>query len=141
MMAINAETYPDRTVEQYAENVRLTAIKNITYKDVTRKAPLFQRLLKQENTKEYKIHIMNEEEDLAQYNFHFTFGLEIRQLMEDVGLGLDSPKMRPWRMACAIRTRWTRKIRNGLKLSRTPLGAYPGYKRHEILRKKPHPMV
>ena len=71
MMAINAETYPDRTVEQYAENVRLTAIKNITYKDVTRKAPLFQRLLKQENTKEYKIHIMNEEKESCSIQFSF----------------------------------------------------------------------
>ena len=95
MLVINAEMYPNQKVEQYADNVRLTAIKNITYKDVTRKASIFQKLLKQENTKEYKIHIVNEEEDLAEYNFHFTFGLEIRQLMEDVGLGYDWPKMLP----------------------------------------------
>ena len=51
MLAIKAEMYPNQKVEQYADNVRLTAIKNITYKDVTRKASLFQKLLKQENTK------------------------------------------------------------------------------------------
>ena len=54
MLAIKAERYPDRTEEQYAENVRLTAIKNITFKDVTRKESLFQKLLKQENLKEYR---------------------------------------------------------------------------------------
>ncbi|WP_172372293.1 hypothetical protein [Sporosarcina jiandibaonis] len=95
MLAIKAERYPENTEVQYAENVRLTAIKNITYRDVTRKESLFQKLLKQENAKEYRIQIMNEEEDLAEYTFHFTFALEIRQLMEDVGLGLEWPKMLP----------------------------------------------
>lgn len=95
MRAIEAENYPNKTEEQYAENVRLTAIKNMTIKDVTRKASFFQKLTKQENDKEYRIHILDEEEDIAYYNFHFTFGLEIRQLMEDVGLGLDWPKMLP----------------------------------------------
>ena len=95
MLAVKAKRYPERTEEQYAENVRLTAIKNITYKDVTRKESLFQKLLQQENSKEYKIHIPNVEENLAEYNFHFTFALEIRQLMEEVGLVNDWPKMLP----------------------------------------------
>ena len=95
MLAIKAERYPERTEEQYAESVRLTAIKNITFKDVTRKESLFQKLLKKENCKEYKIHLPNGNEDVAEFNLHFTFGLEIRQLMEDVGLVLDWPKMLP----------------------------------------------
>ena len=37
MLAIHAERYPESEKQQYAENVRLTAIKNITFKDVTRK--------------------------------------------------------------------------------------------------------
>lgn len=95
MLAIKAERYPDRTEEQYAENVRLTAIKNITFKNATRKESLFQKLLKQENLKEYRIQILNEEEDVAYYTFHFTFAIDMRNLMEDVGLGLDWPKMLP----------------------------------------------
>lgn len=95
MLAIEAERYPDRTEEQYAENVRLTAIKNITFKDVTRKESLFQKLFKQENLKEYRIQILSEEEDIAYYNFHFTFAIDLRSLMEDIGLGLDWPKMLP----------------------------------------------
>lgn len=95
MLTIKAERYPDNKEQQYAENVRLTAIKNITFKDVTRKESLFQKLFKQENLKEYRIQILDEEEDVAAYTFHFTFGLEIRQLMEDVGLGLDWPNMLP----------------------------------------------
>lgn len=95
MLAIMAERYPENKEQQYAENVRLTAIKNMTIKDVTRKGSLFQKLLKHENLKEYRIQVLNEEEDIAEYNIHFTFGLEIRQLMEDIGLGLDWPKMLP----------------------------------------------
>ena len=95
MLAIKAERYPDRTEEQYAENVRLTAIKNITFKDVTRKESLFQKLLKQENLKEYRIQILNEEEEVANYKFHYTFAIEMRNLMEEVGLSLDWPKMLP----------------------------------------------
>ena len=95
MLAIKAERYPDRTEEQYAENVRLTAIKNITFKDVTRKQSLFQKLFKEEYLKEYRIQILNEEEDIAFYNFHFTFAIDMRNLMEDVGLGLDWPNMLP----------------------------------------------
>lgn len=95
MLAIHAERYPESEKQQYAENVRLTAIKNITFKDVTRKESLFQKLLKHENLKEYRIQLLNVEEDIAEYTFHFTFGLEIRQLMEDIGLGLDWPKMLP----------------------------------------------
>src|SRR6185312_3174662 len=39
--------------------------------------------------------ILNEEEDIAFYNFHFTFAIDMRNLMEDVGLGLDWPNMLP----------------------------------------------
>ena len=67
---------------------------------MTRKAALFQKMLKQEHTKEYKIHIMNEEEDLAEYNFHFTFGLEIRQLIKNVDLGRIGQKCCLWIMQC-----------------------------------------
>ncbi|WP_432361572.1 hypothetical protein [Sporosarcina sp. UB5] len=95
MLAMKAERYPNRTGEQYADNVRLTAIRNMTFIDVTRKASLFQKLMKQENLKEYRIQLLNEEEDVIYYTFHFTFALEMRQLMEDVGLGLDWPKMLP----------------------------------------------
>lgn len=90
-----AETYPNRTSEQYADKVRLMAIRNFTIKDTTRKESIFQKLFKQENSKEYRLHFLNEDEDVAAYTFPFTFGLEIRQLMEDVGLGLDWPKMLP----------------------------------------------
>ncbi|WP_060205498.1 hypothetical protein [Sporosarcina koreensis] len=93
--AVMAETYPNRTSEQYADKVRLMAIRNFTIKDTTRKESIFQKLFKQENSKEYRLHFLNEDEDVAAYTFPFTFGLEIRQLMEDVGLGLDWPKMLP----------------------------------------------
>lgn len=95
MLTIKMERYPNSKEQQYAENVRLNAIKNMTFKDVTRKESFFQKLFKQENLKEYRIQLLDEEEDFATYTFHFTFGLEIRQLMEDVGLGLDWPNMLP----------------------------------------------
>ncbi len=95
MLAIKAERYPESKEQQYAENVRLNAIKNMTFKDVTRKESLFQKLFKQESLKEYRIQILDEEEDFATYTFHFIFGLEIRRLMEDVGIGLDWPNMLP----------------------------------------------
>lgn len=95
MLAVKEERYPNSTEQQYAENVRLTAIKNITIKDVTRKESLFQKLLKQEKLKEYRIQILNEEEDVVDYTFHFTFAIDMRNLMEDVGLGLVWPKMLP----------------------------------------------
>lgn len=95
MMAIKAERNPDRTEQQYAENVRLTAIRNFTIKEVTRKGSLFQKLLKQENRKEFRMQVLNEEEDVADCIFHFTFALELRQLMEDAGLVFDWPKMLP----------------------------------------------
>ncbi|MFS0690041.1 hypothetical protein AB1K89_12485 [Sporosarcina sp. 179-K 8C2 HS] len=93
--AIMAETYPNRTSEQYADKVRLMAIRNFTIIDTTRKESLFQKLFKQENPKEYRLRFPNEEEDVAEYTFPFTFGLELRDLMEDVGLGLDWSKMLP----------------------------------------------
>lgn len=95
MVAIKAESYPDRTKLQYAETVRLTAIRNFTFKEVTRKKSLFQKMLKQENLKEYELLIRDEDTDVAQYELHFTFALEIRQLMEEVGLSYDWPKMLP----------------------------------------------
>lgn len=93
--AVMAETYPNRTTEQYADKVRLMAIRNYTIIDTTRKESLFQKLLKQENPKEYKLRFLNEEDDVAEYTFPFTLGLELRQLMDDVGLGLEWPKMLP----------------------------------------------
>jgi hypothetical protein len=92
---IVAETYPNSTTEQYADKVRLMGIRNFTIIETTRKESLFQKLLKQENTKEYRLQFPNEKEDVTEYTFPFTFGLELRQLMEDVGLGLDWPKMLP----------------------------------------------
>lgn len=93
--AIMAETYPNRTSEQYADKVRLMAIRNFTIIDTTRKESLFQKLFKEKNPKEYRLRFPNEEEDVASYTFPFTLGLELRELMEDVGLGLDWPKMLP----------------------------------------------
>lgn len=93
--AIMAETYPKRITEQYADKVRLMAIRNFTIIDTTRKESFFQKLFKQENLKEYRLQFPNEEEDVAEYTFPFTFGLELRQLMDDVGLGLEWPKMLP----------------------------------------------
>lgn len=95
MRAVMAETYPNRTSEQYADQVRLMAIRNYSIRDTTRKESLFQKMFKQENTKEYRLHFPNEEEDVAEYTFSFELGLELRQLMDDVGLGLDWPKMLP----------------------------------------------
>src|SRR4051812_43090876 len=82
MTAVMAETYPNRTTQQYADKVRLMAIRNFTIIDTSRKESLFQKLFKQENTKEYRLRFPNEEEDVAEYTFPFTFGLEIRQLMD-----------------------------------------------------------
>ncbi|MFC5602816.1 hypothetical protein [Sporosarcina koreensis] len=93
--AVMAETYPNRTSEQYADKVRLMAIRNFTIIDTTRKASLFQKLFKEENPKEYRLRFLNEEEDVAEYTFPFSVGLELRQFMEDVGLGLEWPKMLP----------------------------------------------
>lgn len=93
--AIMAETYPNRTSEQYADKVRLMAIRNFTIIDTTRKESLFQKLFKEKNPKEFRLRFPNEEEDVAAYTFPFTLGLELRELMEDVGLGLDWPKMLP----------------------------------------------
>ena len=93
--AVMAETYPNRTTQQYADRVRLMAIRNFTIIDTTRKESFFQKLFKQEHNKEYRLHFLNEEEDVAEYTIPFTLGLEIRQLMDDVGLGLDWPKMLP----------------------------------------------
>lgn len=93
--AIKAESYPNATAEQYADKVRLMAIRNYTIIETRRKESIFQKMLKQENPKEYKLQFPNEEDDVAEYTFPFTFGLELRQLMEDVGLGLDWPKMLP----------------------------------------------
>lgn len=94
MVEMKVKAYPEVTKQQYAENVRLTAIRNLTFKDVTPRATLFQKLRKKENLKEYEIELSNEK-DVAEYDLHFTFALELRQLMEDVGLGLDWPKMLP----------------------------------------------
>ncbi|MCM3638993.1 hypothetical protein M3152_14915 [Sporosarcina luteola] len=93
--AIMAEEYPNRTTEQYADKVRLMAIRNFTIKDTTRKESLFQKLFKEVNPKEYRLQFPNEEDDVAEYTFPFTFGLDLRQLMEDVGLEMDWPKMLP----------------------------------------------
>lgn len=95
MIAKSAEEYPDRTEQQYAETVRLTAIRNFTFNDITRKTSLLQKMFKQENLQEYELNVLDEAEDVAAYDLHFTFALKVRQLMEDVGLGLDWPKMLP----------------------------------------------
>lgn len=95
MIAKKAEGYPDRTAQQYAQTVRLTAIRNFTFKDITRKTSLFQKMFKSESLKEYELKVLDEAEDVAAYDLHFTFALKVRQLMEDVGLGLDWPKMLP----------------------------------------------
>lgn len=93
--AIMAEEYPNRTSEQYADKVRLMAIRNFTIIETTRKESLFQKLFKEKNPNEYRLRFPNEEEDVAEYTFPYTVGLELRQLMEDVGLGLEWPKMLP----------------------------------------------
>ncbi|WOV87046.1 hypothetical protein QWT69_14390 [Sporosarcina oncorhynchi] len=93
--AIKAEKYPNSTTEQYADKVRVMAIRNYTIIETTPKASFFQKLLKQENPTEYRLQFPNEKEDVAEFTFPYTLGLEIRQLMEDVGLGLDWPKMLP----------------------------------------------
>lgn len=95
MMAMKKKAYPDNTVQQYAETVRFIAIRNFTFKKVTRKESLIQKLLKKENLTEYEIKVLNEEEDVTSYDLRFTDALKIRQLMEEVGLGLDWPKMLP----------------------------------------------
>ena len=123
--AVMAETYPNRTTQQYADRVRLMAIRNFTIIDTTRKESFFQKLFKQEHNKEYRLHFLNEEEDVAEYTIPFTFGLEIRQLMDDVGLGLDGRKCCQSMTACPIQIHWKRMTSNGLKLSRNLLGARP----------------
>lgn len=92
---VELERYPDRTTEQYADKVRLMAIRNFTVVDATAKESFFQKMFNKENPKEYRLHFTNEEEDVAEYMFPYTVGLEIRQLMDDAGLVLDWPKMLP----------------------------------------------
>lgn len=93
--AIKAEKYPNTTTEQYADKVRLMAIRNYTIIETTPKESFFQKLLKQENPTEYRLQFPNEKEDVTEYTFPYTVGLEIRQLMKETGLGLDWPKMLP----------------------------------------------
>lgn len=92
---IELERYPDRTTEQYADKVRLMAIRNFTVVDATAKESFFQKMFNKENPKEYRLHFTNEEEDVAEYMFPYAVGLDIRQWMDDAGLALDWPKMLP----------------------------------------------
>lgn len=93
LLMLDAQNHPDNREKHLASNVKLTALRNYTIVDVTPKAGIFQKLFKQENTKEYKLRIL--EEDIASNKWLYSLALDMRQLMEDVGLGLDWPKMMP----------------------------------------------
>ncbi|KXH86738.1 hypothetical protein AU377_14470 [Sporosarcina sp. HYO08] len=73
----------------------MTAVRNYTFKDVTLKENLFQKLFKKENVKEYEIRVVNGEEDVAEAFWTYSFALDLRQLMDESGLGVDWPKMLP----------------------------------------------
>jgi hypothetical protein len=94
LLALDAQSHPDNREKHLASNVKLTALRNYTIVDNTPKAGVFQKLLKQEITKEYKLRILNED-DIASNKWLFSLALDMRQLMEDVGLGFDWPKMMP----------------------------------------------
>lgn len=95
LLKIKAQKLPDYKERQLASIVKFTALRNFTIVDVTPKEGLFKKLFKQENIKEYKLRILNEEEDLVEGNWPYPLALDMRQLMEDAGLGLDWPKMIP----------------------------------------------
>lgn len=94
LLTLDAQSHPDNREKHLASNVKLTALRNYTIVDVTPKAGIFQKLFKQENTKEYKLRILNEE-DIVSNKWLYSIALDMRQLMEDVGLGHDWPKMMP----------------------------------------------
>ena len=95
LLKLEAQQFPDCREQQLASIVKFTAFRNFTIVDVTPKEGLFKKLFKQVNVKEYKLRILNEEEDLEEGGWLYSLALDMRQLMEDVGLGLDWPKMLP----------------------------------------------
>lgn len=95
MLQVKAEAYPESTRQQYAETVRLTAIRNFTFTDVRRKPSLLQKLTKQQTAADYEITFDNENQDVATYDIDYKIALEVRQVMEDIGLAMDWPKMLP----------------------------------------------
>ena len=94
LLTMDAQSHPDNREKHLASYVKLTALRKYTIVDVTPKGGVFQKLFKQEIAKEYKLRILNEE-DIASSKWLFSLALDMRQLMEDVGLGLDWPKMMP----------------------------------------------
>lgn len=95
LLKLDAEDHPNNREKHLASHIKLTAFRNHTIVDVTPKGGFFQKLLKQDIAKEYRLQIVNEEEDIAGDTWLYSLALDIRQLMEDVGLGLDWPKMMP----------------------------------------------
>ena len=95
LLKLESKKFPDYNEKQMVSKVNLTAIRNYKFKDITPKENILQKLFKKENIKEYEIQVLNVREDLAESTWKYSFALDFRQLMEDVGLGLDWPKMMP----------------------------------------------
>ncbi len=80
---------------QYADQVRLNALRNYGFVDTTPKVSIFQKMLSKENPTEYRIQFADETKDVATYDMDFNTAILLREVVEDVGLGLDWPKMLP----------------------------------------------
>ncbi|GIN20515.1 hypothetical protein [Siminovitchia fordii] len=85
---------PDIRQSQWESPVNVFALKNERFKEQPVKRGLLQRLF-QRDYPEYHRLIMTKEEDFIRKQWPFPFILELRQFMEEAGLGWDWPKMLP----------------------------------------------
>lgn len=86
--------FPDCREKQLTSEVKVMAIRNYVFQDVTPKESFFQKLKGLENSKKYILEVFQEEDATADV-WLYHFALDVRQLMADVGLGLYWKKMLP----------------------------------------------
>ena len=77
LLKLKAQKLPEYKERQLASIVKFTALRNFTIVDVTPKEGLFKKLFKQENVKEYKLRILNEEEDLVEGSWPYPLALDM----------------------------------------------------------------
>ncbi|MCM3758387.1 hypothetical protein M3197_13030 [Sporosarcina aquimarina] len=95
LLTVQNEKQPGFEQMQVHSEVILYAIRNYTWKDMTPEPTFLQKLVKAKPApKSYKLSFP-ELPDADEEGFMFSLMLDFRQIMEDVGLGTEWPKMLP----------------------------------------------
>ena len=95
LLTVQNEKLPGYSQMQDHSEVILYAIRNYTWEDRTPEPTFFQKLVKAKPApKSYKLSFP-ELPDADEEGFMFSLMLDFRQVMEDVGLGVEWPKMLP----------------------------------------------